>query len=226
MNLINEFSNDINCDSTNNCINNFGTTHDGVGKLSLTNIHNSPTKPNPDEPLLPMDDIIAIYRFKFTEHFMSELYQFSKIHQYDERNEFKEAWQLWAENNNDLILDETRRLINLGYEGSVLEKMYRSARYYFRKKSTEKKKPTKRCKYTGLSRVLLEKMDQHISNNRKREDYQPKTGFVDFCKENISLLKEVIQELHKNETLPMDPNIIQTKIKKTYKNRYFVLVNK
>ena len=34
----------------------------------------------------------VIYRFKFTEQFMEELYKFSKIHQYDDRKDFKEAW--------------------------------------------------------------------------------------------------------------------------------------
>ena len=36
-----------------------------------------------------------IYRYKFTEHFMEELYEFSKIHQYDARKDFKEAWKIW-----------------------------------------------------------------------------------------------------------------------------------
>ena len=172
------------------------------------------------------DDIIAIYRFKFTEPFMSELYQFSKIHQYDDREQFKEAWKVWEENNNELVTIETRRLVNLGYEGDILEKMYKSARYYFRKKSTEKKKPIKRGKYIGLSKQLLEIMDEHIRIHMKREDYQPKTGFVEFCKENIPSLREEIKQLHEGQGVALDPKIIQAKIKKTYKNRYFVIANK
>ena len=42
---------------------------------------------------------LPIYRFKFTKDFMEELYTFSKINQYDERNDFKEAWQIWTEDN-------------------------------------------------------------------------------------------------------------------------------
>ncbi len=34
---------------------------------------------------------INIFRFKFTQEFMSELYKFSKIHQYDHRKDFKEV---------------------------------------------------------------------------------------------------------------------------------------
>jgi len=177
---------------------------------------------NPSEETIT----ITIYRFKFTEPFMIELYQFSKIHQYDDREQFKEAWKVWEENNNELITIETRRLMNLGYEGNILEKMYKSARYYFRKKSTEKKKPIKRSKYLGLSKSLLETMDEHILTNMKKEDYQPKIGFVDFCKENIPSLREEIQQLCQSQGIALDPKIIQEKIKKTYKNRYFVIANK
>jgi hypothetical protein len=164
---------------------------------------------------------IAIYRFKFTEEFMSELYQFSKIHQYDDRLQFKEAWELWVENNNEIINMETRRLLTLRYEGDILEKMFKSARYYFRKKSTEKKEPIERRKYVGLSKNLLDAMDEHIRIHIKNQDYQPKTGFVHFCNGNIPLLKDVIQELNEK-----DPKVIEAKFKKTYKNRYFVIANK
>ena len=44
-----------------------------------------------------------IYRYKFNEDFMTELYNFSKIHQYDDRKEFKSAWNVWAEENAELI---------------------------------------------------------------------------------------------------------------------------
>jgi TctA family transporter len=37
--------------------------------------------------------VASIYRYKFTQEFMDELYKFSKIHQYDERADFKEAWK-------------------------------------------------------------------------------------------------------------------------------------
>ena len=85
----------------------------------------------------------AIYRFKFTEEFMVELYNFAKIHQYDHRKDFKEAWKIWLEENAEIVEDEVRRLTNLRYDGDILEKMFKSARYYFRKKGTEKKRTNK-----------------------------------------------------------------------------------
>jgi hypothetical protein len=162
-----------------------------------------------------------IYRFKFTEDFMEELYKFSKIHQYDERKDFKEAWKLWTEENQDIVEKETTRLTNLGYDGDIIDKMFKSARYYFRKKSTEKKEPRQRRPYVSVNRELLEAMDHHIEENIFNVDYQPKTGFISFCKANEKILKESIAKIFEQGV--KDFELIEDKIKKTYKNRYFML---
>ena len=163
----------------------------------------------------------TIYRFKFTQSFMDELYNFSKIHQYDSRKDFKEAWNNWVEDNNNIINEEVRRLTNLNYDGDIMDKMFKSARYYFRKKSTEKKAPKERRQYITINRILLDEMDEHINANKNKEDYQPKIGFIDFCKNNEQLLKETISPIMEQHT--MDAKTIEDKIKKTYKNRYFML---
>jgi hypothetical protein len=162
---------------------------------------------------------VAIYRFKFTKDFMEELYIFSKIHQYDERNDFKEAWKLWTEDNEEIINNEIKYLIDLKYDGDIMDKMFKSARYYFRKKSTEKKEPKKRRQYISVARDLLDAMDCHIEENIHNDNYQPKTGFILFCKANEILLKETITKIYEEGV--KDIELIQDKIKKTYKNRYF-----
>ena len=167
---------------------------------------------------------IVIYRFKFTEEFMVYLYNFSKIHQYDDRKDFKEAWNVWTEENDDIIDGEMRRLLTLGYEGDVLDKMFKSARYYFRKKSTERTDPKQRRQYISVTKDLLDAMDRHIENNIYDENYQPKTGFITFCKDNEALLKETISSIFGQGI--KESELIEDKIKKTYKNRYFMLTNK
>ena len=162
---------------------------------------------------------LQIYRFKFTKDFMEELYTFSKIHQYDERSDFKEAWKIWTEDNEEIINNEIKYLINLKYDGDIMDKMFKSARYYFRKKSTEKKDPKQRRQYISVSRELLDAMDCHIEENIHNDNYQPKTGFILFCKANEILLKETITKLLEQDVKDME--LIQNKIKKTYKNRYF-----
>jgi hypothetical protein len=173
---------------------------------------------------IPEETLCAIFRYKFTQDFMDELYKFSKIHQYDERKDFKEAWKVWLDENEDIVNVEARRMKMLGYDGDVFDKMFKSARYYFRKKSDEKKEPKERRKYVGVSSDLLEAMDKHIDVNMLKDNYQPKTGFISFCHENEDLLKKSINMMLENGI--NDGDYIQEKIKKTYKNRYFMLAKK
>jgi hypothetical protein len=161
---------------------------------------------------------IAIYRYKFTEEFIEYLYNFSKIHQYDDRKDFKEAWIKWTEEHDDIVNMENRRLTNLGYDGNVLDKMFKSARYYFKNKSPEKKEPKERRQYISVNRELLNAMDMHIKENMTDKEYKPKLGFSNFCEKNTDLLNETISKLSVN-----DAELISDKIKKTYKNRYFMI---
>ena len=167
---------------------------------------------------------INIYRFKFTPDFSVELYTFSKIHQFDHRKDFKEAWKNWVEDNDEIVSEEIRRLTNLGYEGDILDKMFKSARYYFRKKSTEKKAPTKRRVYQGVQKNLLEAMDSHIQEHINSEDFKPSDGFETFCQQNIEVIQEEVNLLCKNGI--NNPIEIKNKIKKTYKNRYYLFITK
>ena len=162
----------------------------------------------------------AIYRFKFTEEFMVELYNFAKIHQYDHRKDFKEAWTKWADENAGIISNETERLIALGYkaEENIDTKMFKSARYYFRKKSPVKPEPKQRRQYISVDHDLLMAMDRHIINT----DSKPEAAFIIFCKENESVLRQSVAQICAQGI--NDVQQIQSKIKKTYKNRYFLLV--
>jgi len=167
-----------------------------------------------------LNTTINIYRFKFTNEFVEDLYQFSKIHQYDDRHDFKEAWKIWTEENEEIIEEEVERLLHLGYKGDILDKMFKSARYYFRKKPYSQ--PTNEIKerrsYKALSKLLLETMDQHVRKNLTNK-LKPSIAFLDFCRENKDLLTEEISDILK-EGITNREEIIN-KIKKMYKNRYF-----
>jgi hypothetical protein len=167
---------------------------------------------------------VGIYRYKFTNHFTDELYKFSKIHQYDHRKDFKEAWETWIDENSELIDSEIRRLVELGYDGDILDKMFKSARYYFRKKSTEKKAPVKRRIYVGSQKELLEAMDQHIKSSILSGEFKPSDGFDEFCQKNVEILKEQVNQFIRAGI--SDSIEIKTKIKKTYKNRCFLIISK
>lgn len=212
-------SNIINLDSI---INNTRKLDDCMVGECRTDMDECRTDNNIDVKEYTVDNLPSvIYRFKFTESFMEDLYKFSKIHQYDERKDFKEAWNIWIEENEDIINEEIRRMSNLGYDGDVLDKMFKSARYYFRKKSTEKVIPRQRRQYISVSKELLSAMDSHIEENIYKSDYQPKNAFISFCKENEKILTTAITQIYEQGI--KDSDIIETKIKKTYKNRYFIL---
>ena len=102
--------------------------------------------------------------------------------------------------------------------------MFKSARYYFRKKSTEKTVPKTRRLYVPVRKELLECMDKHIKLNIHNDDYKPSEGFATFCKEHIELLREEVSILCKNGLNNSED--IKNKFKKTYKNRYFIVTNK
>jgi len=164
-----------------------------------------------------------IFRYKFSTVFMRLLFEFSKIHQYDDRKTFKESWLKWIEINDDDVNNEIERLRGLGYDHDIVQKMFISSRYYFRNKSTEvnKPKPKERKTYITLRKDLLECMDFYISRNIYNADFKPSTAFVDFCNNNKDVLREELIELTNRGIT--DTQYIHLKIKKTFKNRHFIL---
>jgi len=152
-----------------------------------------------------------IFRYKLTEEIANEIDTFSKIHKNDDRKTFKEAWKTWTEANEDLLTIEVRRLTESHYEGDVLQKLFTSARYYYRKKGTEKKTPKERQTYTKVSPDILQQMDLHIGEGMKSLDYKPSIGFTDYW-EKVEENKKTKEE--------------ERKMKKTYKNRYYIMIAK
>ena len=161
----------------------------------------------------------TIYRYEFTDEFMQNLSRFSKIHQYDDRHIFKESWELWIQENSEIVNNEIIRLQSLNYHGDILDKMFKSARYYFRKKGTEKKVHKERKNYISFSKNILDCIDKHISINIQSR-VKPSISFVDFCENNKEVVRETIQYLNKEGIRDLEE--IQNKVKKTYKNRYFI----
>jgi fatty acid/phospholipid biosynthesis enzyme len=162
----------------------------------------------------------AIYRYNFSKQVTDGLYDFSKIHQYDDRKTYKEAWDTWVLENTELIDRETKILYANGYVGNIVDKMYKSARYYFRKKSTCKQEPKKRRQYISLSSEMLYLMDMHIQSQITQKEYKPAIGYENFC---ILHQQQITKELTYLCTKIQDIKYIQNKFKKTYKNRYYII---
>ena len=167
----------------------------------------------------------SVFRFKFTDEVVSCITNFAKVHQYDIRENYKEAWSEWVDENDEMIYQEKRRLENLGYNGDVEEKMYKAGRYYFRKKTTQLE-PTKsaRRKYISSSRELIDAMDSHILENIQNENFTPAESFDNFCENSRTILLDEIKNTMQKVNLSKDE--MTHKIKKTYKNRYFIVSRK
>jgi hypothetical protein len=160
----------------------------------------------------------SIYRFKFNQDFTEILSEFAKVHQYDDRKDFKEAWQKWSLEYEEVIEREIERLQSNGCKGDIKDKMFKSARYYYRKKTNKLFEPKERSQYIGNTKEFINEIDSHLLENIH---IKPSESYILFCKNNTKIVVDEIKYfLSQNIS---EDNEIERKIKKTYKNRYFLL---
>lgn len=165
-----------------------------------------------------------VFRFTFNEGIVNEMKEFSRIHKFDDRHDFKDAWKRWLTEHKTMISEEYERLHELGFNGDIEDKMFKSVRYYYRKKSNKKTEPKTRRKYVSLGKDMLTLIDTHIERNLVNDiNYKPSNGFNEFVSIYDDEMNQVYETLSKHE---LSKNDIFGKIKKTYKNRYFIKKNK
>ena len=163
---------------------------------------------------------IQTYRYKFTDNIVAMLTAFAKMHAHDDRHTYREAWNDWWIANAEVLETESRRLYNLGYTGDVQDKMYKAGRYYFRAKSPTKPDPQERRAYISMSTEIIEAMDAHIASVITKEAFTPANGYDWFCASHLDLLRTEVHRLQTENVLTADDLVL--KVKKTYKNRYFL----
>ena len=74
-----------------------------------------------------------------------------------------------------------------------------------------------------MSSDVLDAMDQHIMISIKNPDFSPASGYTNFCTTNIPLLQNEIIRICNETTISSSD--LTDKIKKTYKNRYFMITH-
>ena len=162
---------------------------------------------------------LKIYRYKFGAEFSTIMANFAKIHQYDDRHIFKEAFDDWFSANTEFINVEATKLTNNGYTGNIRSKIYYSVRYYYKHKTNKKEAKNRRI-YININRELLDAIDNHIRRTYQDTDTKPSKAFEEFLivyndlVENECDVLSCIHNLCKQEAAD--------KIKKTYKNRYYI----
>lgn len=163
-----------------------------------------------------------IFRYKFSEQIHCLIGEFSSTHKFDEPIQFREEWDLFVIENKEQLEREKNRLVSIGYDKNVDEKMYKSARYYFKNKPTAKKEPKKRRKYVTIDKTFLGQMDKHINEIAFVQDLKPAHAYNNFISDDkySSKMDEIIQDLMDENDL--EEAAVEKKICKTYKNRYFI----
>jgi len=167
-----------------------------------------------------------IYRFKFSSECQLALEIFASTHRYDEISNFREKWESWYNANSTLINVEQSRLKSLGCNKDIKDKMYKSVRYYFKNKPSEKKKPMKRKTYISLSKCILNDISRHISEVASVDNMKPAYGYNNFL--GNSRYNNMIQDEQQRLQNDFDMSELdaENKIKKTYKNRFFLYQKK
>ncbi len=204
------------------------------------------------------DKVVNLYKFQchrldFSANCLDQLEEFSRIHHYDDRKTFKEAWTQWIQQKDvQNMIDEehcfaqnTQILEEPLSKTILLDKMFKSVRYYHRKKwlnnknnreeteeeeeenSTNKSSP----KQKGFSKNFLVIIDKSIQEQIQQEQKQKQNSdniitltqkelFDEFCE---TYKKEIFEEcIHQKEINgPETLNTIIPRLKKTVKNRYY-----
>ena len=125
-----------------------------------------------------------------------------------------------------------------GYMGDIIDKMFKSARYYYRKKSIVPAEQPDRKDYVGFSKDILAEMDMDIkkqiaahhsikSTKNKIIKISPSMAFDNYCMSHkLTIAGELKQE---GKVTREDVDKITSRFKKAYKNRFYkirVVLNK
>lgn len=183
---------------------------------------------------------IKTNRYTYSEEVVEQLSSFAKIHEYDDRKVFKEAWNKWMEEPDikSLIGSEVARLTANGLSGDILDRMYKSARYYYRKKGGEAvTEPTIRKEYEGLPRSVLKTIDDYIYSEINRNIAETEKGdnhiititaaqsFTTYCKLHYDVISDMLPPMNDedkvNKNMREELKKVTDRLKKTYKNRFY-----
>jgi hypothetical protein len=188
------------------------------------------------------------HRIDFSNNCVDLLEEFARIHQYDDRKTFKEAWQSWVQDNASMITTEVNHLQNIDTAIShqknareiILDKMFKSVRYYHRKKYLQSKDQEEQYhppqkdpppKEKGFSKSFLKRIDESIMDqinhqvqkqNTIKVSLTQKEVFDYFCQEYAKdILQECLYQKERNIDNDQVLDTIVPRLKKTVKNRYY-----
>ena len=168
----------------------------------------------------------TIYRFKIINNKLkNEIINFSNYYTYSNKEELKEKYKLWCDDDNikQLIQNEEIILKKNNYDlqkNDIYNKIFISIKYYYIKKNLNNNFGNKKIikkKEIKFSKNLLSLVKRHITNHINNKPSDSLILFLDINKDNIN--KEI-------EELNIEKDIFNLKFKKMFKNQYFVINKK
>lgn len=191
-----------------------------------------------------------INRFKFSSEFIGEINRFCESNYTLNDDDFKDKFNNWKIINSDLLSNQESYLKYLGYNGSFTQKLNKSVYHYFKKtcisncestninyeakKSIDNSSKTsnnidtlcnttfKNIKirdYIILDFEFLQLIDSHINRHiSEKSKIKPSILFDEF---KIIYSNEINEQVKKLEIILIDIDKCNSKIKKTYQNRYY-----
>lgn len=164
------------------------------------------------------------YRVVFQDEIKDYIEQFAIVHRYDSIADFKEAWNEFKEERYDELQNEFRyqtkqKKIELSFE-QMIQKLFVSARYYHRKKSSTKPKTsTTRGSYYSISKEILDVIDEFIQHEAKMSRDKPANAWNWFYSSHRELIEKYKEQCLEDWEMSEDDSL--AKMKKTFKNRYY-----
>jgi hypothetical protein len=193
---------------------------------------------------------IQLTKYAFSDEFSHEIHAFSKEHYQEPLKVFKESWQTWISIpdiqtaiQNEIAFIKSKHFS--GTDDDIMQKIYISARFYYRKKEKKEKKIMgtkvdhddelnhKQKLHVGFSQGFIQFMDTYIqkqivaaSHNKDIIKISQKESFQQFTLTHISDIKNELFILkEKYDALEQDfvSLDIAQKIKKAYQNRFYTV---
>lgn len=179
------------------------------------------------------------FRYDFSDDVTKMLGEFANNNREKSRKEFTQIWEEYIaeEKTSKIIKDEIEMMRYHGFCGDVMDKMYKSVRYYHRKrdiKTLNVDQDINKNKHENrFSREFLKMMDKYIleqMTDHENIKHSDETGrqintlsqsesYQTFCEKNKEKILEEFIKIRK-QTGRLTEMVVD-KIKKTYKNRFY-----
>lgn len=172
---------------------------------------------------------MSIYRFKIqNEQLNEEMIDFACLHKYEDKIQLRDSFKLWLQQDNikQLIESESTYLKRMDYnlkQTSLESKLFKSIKYYHIKKmisNIPKKEIKKETNRICFDKSFLILTHQYIQSNHNKKPAQLYDTFQIIHDNECNIQKKCLMEKGFHE------DIILSKMKKMFKNKYFTMTQK